>query len=306
MTGVPGAQSSPVAAGLGAAESRGRAAGSAGAEAVLAALDPEQLQVATALHGPVCVLAGAGTGKTRAITHRIAYGVLSGGYEPRQVLAVTFTVKAAAEMRARLRALGVGGVAARTFHAAALRQARWFWPRVVGGDLPPIVDSKLALLREATARVRVAVDLRDVASEIEWAKVSNVAADGYAAAARAGRRVGDLDAETVARMYAAYEAVKAERGVIDLEDVLLAAVGLLAEHPGVAGPPAVPAPGRRRVPGRLAAAAAAARAVAGPLVAAVRRRGSGADDLLVRRRAAGLPRRVPPPLPRRHGRAADP
>ena len=96
-----------------------------GGPEVLASLDPEQREVATALTGPVCVIAGAGTGKTRAITHRIAHGVLTGLYDPRRALAVTFTTRAAGEMRGRLQALGVDGVQARTFHSAALRQARW-------------------------------------------------------------------------------------------------------------------------------------------------------------------------------------
>ena len=99
------------------------------ADDLLAALDPEQREVATALRGPVRVLAGAGTGKTRAITHRIAYGVATGVYNPMEVLAVTFTTRAAGEMRGRLRMLGAQGVQARTFHSAALRQVRYFWPR---------------------------------------------------------------------------------------------------------------------------------------------------------------------------------
>jgi len=94
------------------------------ADDILDALDPEQRQVAASPSGPMCVLAGAGTGKTRAITHRIAYGVLSGAYQPQRVLAVTFTARAAGEMRTRLRELGVPGVQTRTFHAAALRQLR--------------------------------------------------------------------------------------------------------------------------------------------------------------------------------------
>jgi DNA helicase II / ATP-dependent DNA helicase PcrA len=205
---------------------------------VLAGLDPEQREAATALSGPVCVIAGAGTGKTRAITHRIAHGVLSGVYDPRRVLAVTFTTRAAGEMRGRLRALGVDGVQARTFHSAALRQARYFWPQVTGAALPQISASKLPLLGVAAGRCRVSTDravLRDLAAEIEWAKVSNVAADGYApAAARARRELAGADAETVARVYAAYEELKTDRGVIDMEDILLAAVGLLSSNPGVA------------------------------------------------------------------------
>lgn len=93
-------------------------------------LDPEQREVATTLFGPVCVRAGAGTGKTRAITYRIAHGVHTGAFEPGNVLAVTFTSRAAGEMRSRLRDLGVGGVSAQTFHAAALRQLSFFWEQL--------------------------------------------------------------------------------------------------------------------------------------------------------------------------------
>src|SRR6266508_2263378 len=211
---------------------------SASADAILAALDPEQRTVATALHGPVCVLAGAGTGKTRAITHRIAYGVRTGTYDPARVLAVTFTQRAAGEMRSRLAQLGAHGVQARTFHSAALRQARWFWPKVYGGELPPIVDRKFPLLAEAASRCRVPTDtaaLRDLAGEVEWAKVSNVRPDDYARVApQSARALAAFDAATVARVFAAYEDVKTERGRIDLEDVLLCATALLAEDERVA------------------------------------------------------------------------
>jgi DNA helicase II / ATP-dependent DNA helicase PcrA len=205
---------------------------------VLEALDPEQRAVATALEGPVCVIAGAGTGKTRAITHRIAHGVLAGAFDPRRVLAVTFTTRAAGEMRARLRTLGVDGVQARTFHSAALRQARYFWPQVMDREFPDITDRKLPLVGTAASRCRVATDrttLRDLAAEIEWAKVTNVAPDAYAqAAGTAHREVAGADPETIARVYAAYEDVKTDRGFFDLEDILLAAVGLLSRRPGVA------------------------------------------------------------------------
>jgi DNA helicase-2/ATP-dependent DNA helicase PcrA len=205
---------------------------------LLAALDPEQRQVAEALHGPVRVLAGAGTGKTRAITHRIAYGVATGVYAPSEVLAVTFTTRAAGEMRARLRQLGAPGVQARTFHSAALRQLRFFWPHVHGTQLPTLTESKLALLAGAARRCRVPGDqalLRDLASEIEWAKVSNVHPDDYAKVATArGRAVAGLDADTVARVFAAYEDGKRSQGRMDMEDVLLFTAGLLADDERVA------------------------------------------------------------------------
>ncbi|WP_216653595.1 ATP-dependent DNA helicase UvrD2 [Nocardioides sp. zg-DK7169] len=205
---------------------------------LLAALDPEQRRVAEALRGPVRVLAGAGTGKTRAITHRIAYGVASGVYAPSEVLAVTFTTRAAGEMRQRLRALGAGPVQARTFHSAALRQLRYFWPRAYGTELPTLIESKMGLLAGAARRQRIQTDqalLRDLASEIEWAKVSNVHPDDYAkVAARRGRSVTGQDHETVGRVFGSYEEVKRGQGRMDMEDVLLLTAGLLAEDERVA------------------------------------------------------------------------
>jgi ATP-dependent DNA helicase UvrD/PcrA len=208
------------------------------AEDLLAALDPEQRQVAEALRGPVRVLAGAGTGKTRAITHRIAYGVAGGVYAPTEVLAVTFTTRAAGEMRARLRRLGAAGVQARTFHSAALRQLRYFWPATRGTDLPELTQSKLGMLAGAARRQRVRADqamLRDVASEIEWSKVSNVGPDDYVEIASArGRAVNGLEGDTVGRLFADYESVKREQGRMDMEDVLLLTAGLLADDERVA------------------------------------------------------------------------
>ncbi|MBA2769712.1 MAG: ATP-dependent DNA helicase UvrD2 [Sporichthyaceae bacterium] len=215
-------------------------AGPVSPDALLETLDPEQREVATALAGPVCVLAGAGTGKTRAITTRIAYGVHSGILVPQHVLAVTFTARAAGEMRTRLRSLGVAGVQARTFHAAALRQLRWFWPRHVGGELPPLVEHKAGLVAEAAGRLRLPTDratVRDLAAEVEWVKVTMTDRDDYPAAADKVARPtpAGLDPAMVVRLLAAYDQVKRERHVIDFEDVLLYTVGLIAEHSQVAG-----------------------------------------------------------------------
>jgi DNA helicase-2/ATP-dependent DNA helicase PcrA len=205
---------------------------------LLAALDPEQRQVAETLRGPVRVLAGAGTGKTRAITHRIAHGVATGVYAPTEVLAVTFTTRAAGEMRGRLRRLGAGSVQARTFHSAALRQLRYFWPHVHGTELPTLTESKIAMIVAAARRHRLNTDqatLRDLASEVEWAKVSNVHPDDYARLALArGRSVANLDAETVGRVFGSYEEVKRGQGRMDMEDVLLLTAGILAEDERVA------------------------------------------------------------------------
>ena len=208
------------------------------ADDLLAALDPEQRAVAQALRGPVRVLAGAGTGKTRAITHRIAYGVATGVYNPMEVLAVTFTTRAAGEMRGRLRQLGAAGVQARTFHSAALRQLRYFWPKVYGGAPPTLTESKIPVIAGAARRNRLDVDqarLRDLASEIEWAKVSNVRPDDYERLAPArGREVAGLDAASVARVFETYEELKREQGRMDMEDVLLIGAALLTEDDRVA------------------------------------------------------------------------
>jgi DNA helicase-2/ATP-dependent DNA helicase PcrA len=212
--------------------------GVADADAVLAALDPEQREVALATRGPVCVLAGAGTGKTRAITHRIAYAALTGVADPARVLALTFTVRAAGELRSRLRLLGGVGlgteaVRATTFHAAALRQLTYFWPRVVGGRPPRLIDSKLPLLGESARVLRLRPGeggLSDVAAEIEWAKVCQVRPDGYvAAAAQAGRSPGAFGADGVAAMYDTYERLRREQQLIDFESVLELTAAIVTE-----------------------------------------------------------------------------
>ncbi|MQS13915.1 ATP-dependent DNA helicase UvrD2 [Streptomyces kaniharaensis] len=212
-------------------------AAATGPDAVLAGLDPEQRAVATALHGPVCVLAGAGTGKTRAITHRIAYGVRSGVYQPQQVLAVTFTARAAGEMRGRLRQLGADGVQARTFHAAALRQLQYFWPRAVGGPVPQLLERKVQLVAEAAGRCGLRVqrtELRDLTAEIEWAKVTQIGPDDYPAAVQKSGREAPRDPAETAQVYRVYEETKSRRGVIDFEDVLLLTAAVLEDRPDIA------------------------------------------------------------------------
>jgi DNA helicase-2/ATP-dependent DNA helicase PcrA len=209
------------------------------AETILAALDDEQRAVATAVRGPVCVIAGAGTGKTRAITHRLAYAVDIGVIEPQKVLALTFTARAAGEMRTRLRALGVPGISARTFHAAALRQLMYFWPEVLGGRFPQLLTTKTGFITEAINRAGVTAVknnsiLRDLAGEIEWSKVIGFAPDEYQRASddysrqvlSGGQRVNSGD---IAKIYEAYESLKRQERAIDFEDVLLLTVGMLEE-----------------------------------------------------------------------------
>ncbi len=200
----------------------------------LDALDERQRAAASVLRGPVAVLAGAGTGKTRVITHRIAHGVDTGAYSPSRVMAVTFTAKAAGELRGRLRALGVEGVAARTFHAAALAQLNFFWPTLAGSPAPSIIDNKVRMLGQAADAMRLrpsTATLRDIASEIEWRKVSMLSIDQHAAL---GRTVTGVDAGQLVELMRAYETLKDMRRQLDFEDVLLACAGMLEAEPRVA------------------------------------------------------------------------
>ncbi|WP_314456394.1 ATP-dependent DNA helicase UvrD2 [uncultured Actinomyces sp.] len=209
------------------------------AAGLLEALDPDQREVAEHLEGPLCVLAGAGTGKTRAITYRIAHGVATGAYQATQVLAVTFTARAAGEMRSRLADLGVPGVQARTFHAAALRQLTYFWPTAIGGRRPDIQVQKAPLVGAAARRLGLPTDratVRDLAAEIEWAKVTMTLPEDYAQVAVVAGRTGvaGQEAATVAQVLALYEEAKSERGVIDFEDVLLLTIGILLDRDDIA------------------------------------------------------------------------
>lgn len=205
---------------------------------MLAGLDPEQRSAVTAPAGPVCILAGAGTGKTRAVTSRIAYRALTGDIAGRHVLAVTFTARAAAEMRSRLGVLGVQGVQARTFHAAALRQVRYFAPRLLAGRaMPELLDSKVRVVTLAAAKVGLRADraaARDLSAEIEWAKSSLVEPGEYVVAAAKALRETPYEPARVADVFDAYERLKRGNGVIDFEDMLRAAVWGIEEHPDVA------------------------------------------------------------------------
>ena len=213
---------------------------------ILNGLDPDQLAVVTAIRGPVCVIAGAGTGKTRVITNRIAYAINAGVTDPTKVLALTFTARAAGEMRARLRTLGVPNVAARTFHSAALKQLLYFWPYSFGGQFPKLLTTKSSFISQAIERAEIAMpaqaaSLRELASEIEWAKVLEISPDTYQEAAIAASRSvrlpnsksGPENLEIVAKVYEAYESLKKQERALDFEDILLLTVGMLEEDRGV-------------------------------------------------------------------------
>jgi DNA helicase-2/ATP-dependent DNA helicase PcrA len=208
------------------------------ADSILVALDPDQRAVALATRGPLCVIAGAGTGKTRAITHRIAYAAAIGTMDPQKVLALTFTAKAAGEMRARLRTLGVPTVAARTIHSAALKQLLYFWPSVFGGRTPDLMTTKTGFLTEAINRAGLSGSLRatnrelmrDIAAEIEWAKVSQVGPTDYIDEVSKRMQKPRVTPEQMVQVYTAYESIKKQELAIDFEDVLLLCSAMMEEE----------------------------------------------------------------------------
>ena len=213
---------------------------------ILADLDPDQLVVVTAIRGPVCVIAGAGTGKTRVITNRIAYAINAGVTDPTKVLALTFTARAAGEMRARLRVLGIANVAARTFHSAALKQLLYFWPYAFGGQFPKLLTTKSGFIGQAITRAELAIpaqvnSLREIAGEIEWAKVLEISPDNYQEQAIANSRSVRLpnnksqneNLAMISQVYEAYESLKRQERCLDFEDALLLTVGMLEEDRAV-------------------------------------------------------------------------
>ncbi|OFQ58406.1 ATP-dependent DNA helicase [Corynebacterium sp. HMSC074H12] len=205
----------------------------------LSLLDEDQRAAATAPRGPVCILAGAGTGKTRTITYRIAHMVDQGFVNPQRVLAVTFTSRAASEMRERLNQMGVGGVQAQTFHAAARRQLKYFWPQVAG-DLPwQLIDNKFSLVARAVRSLGLDNNkdtIRDFLGEIEWAKSSLISPEGYPGVIESTDREAPGDPAKVAEVFRRYEDMKATPDLmyLDFDDLLMHIAGAIENVPAVA------------------------------------------------------------------------
>ncbi|MDO8485871.1 MAG: ATP-dependent DNA helicase UvrD2 [Candidatus Limnocylindrales bacterium] len=207
------------------------------AETLLIDLDPAQREAVTITSGPLCILAGAGTGKTRVISRRVAYALATAVVRPRDVLVVTFTDKAAGEMRARLAGLGQQGVTAATFHAAALRQLRHFWPRVQGSDPPRILESKVPILAPLAAGLPGGyryLAVRDLAAEIEWAKARRIGPTEYVAGASALARDEPLPLDLMAGLFRRYETALERAGLIDFEDMLARTIELIESDATVA------------------------------------------------------------------------
>lgn len=204
------------------------------ADDILNALDEEQREAAQSLIGPTVILAGAGTGKTRTITHRIAYGILRGDFSENRVMALTYTNRAAGELRARLRGLGVHSVSAKTFHAAALSQLEYFWRDFFGIEAPRVLDSKSRAIGKAAEALKIRLDantIRDIASEIEWRKYSMLSMEEYLDQITSRPAIQGLAAIRSYEIQVAYEDAKVKAKQIDWEDVLLLCTGMLKSEP---------------------------------------------------------------------------
>lgn len=200
-------------------------------------LDPEQREVVTHEGGPLVVLAGAGTGKTRAITHRIAHGAHTGHLPAHHVLALTFTAKAAGEMRSRLRGLGVPQVQARTFHSAALRQLRYFWKDFAQGPFPELMDGKHRPLGRILSGLGIEPEretIRDISAELEYAAVNLVGIDDYPQFAQSRELPPGIDTTAMVAIMRAYAEYKTTNRLIDYQDVLLILSGVMASTPHIA------------------------------------------------------------------------
>lgn len=207
------------------------------ADDLLLDLDPAQREAVVITNGPLCILAGAGSGKTRVIARRVAYAIATGVIRPRDVLVVTFTDKAAGEMRSRLADLGHPGVTAATFHAAALRQLRHFWPQIQGGEPPGVVASKIPILAPLVTRLPGGYryrEVRDIAAEIEWAKARRIRPNEYVATTTAQNRDGPLPPDLMADLFRRYDAALGRAGRIDFEDMLARTTELIESHETVA------------------------------------------------------------------------
>ncbi|NBU31906.1 MAG: ATP-dependent helicase [Actinobacteria bacterium] len=205
----------------------------------LSPLDSQQRLAAECVSGPVVILAGAGTGKTLTITNRLAHAISSAVVDASQTLTVTFTNRAAGELRSRLNNLGIGSAQVRTFHSAALRQLRFFYPQVFTNQMPTLVPAKIQYVKKAAELCHTDSDpdaLRDLAGEIEWAKVNLISPDSYRQqATELNRKVGHgFSPDQVAQVYETYLQVLDDSMCMDFEDVLLTTTAILANYPELA------------------------------------------------------------------------
>lgn len=194
---------------------------------ILAALDESQQLAASSLKGPLAIIAGAGSGKTRTISHRIAYGIATGSYTESRLLALTYTNRAAAELRSRLRQLGAPSVAVRTFHSAALAQLQFFWPQLTDSLSPKLVTQKAPMVAEVLSSMNIRVTEQErfaLQSEIEFLRYAMLEISDYPNLERPKLA---LNAERFVEFFQAYELFKQQKRVVDWEDAILLTTGML-------------------------------------------------------------------------------
>ena len=200
---------------------------------LLDGLDENQRLAVEAVRGRVAIIATAGSGKTRVITNRIANAIETKTHNPEHGLALTFTNKAANEIRARLSRLKVAPVAAATFHATALRQLAHFWPQVVGGNMWNVISTKSSLIDQAASNAGISLKdyaRRTVISEIEWAKSSGLDIENYL---KLDRKTDEVAASMVADIWTRYTDLTKRNNVLDFEDILQLNLGMLSSFPDV-------------------------------------------------------------------------
>ncbi|MFV2062114.1 MAG: ATP-dependent helicase [Chloroflexota bacterium] len=202
-----------------------------GPDRILEGLNDAQREAVATVSGPLAIVAGAGSGKTRVVSHRAAYAVATGVVDERQILLVTFTDKAAREMAERVRGLGLGRVTARTFHSAALAQLRYFWPlRHDDEPLPDVMGDKWRIVSPLVRALPGGYKFKptkDILDEIEWAKSRRISPAAYES--QVGERTPPIPAELLARLFRDYERAKTRRGLIDFDDILSLTVDLLED-----------------------------------------------------------------------------
>lgn len=190
-------------------------------------LNERQQAAVEAPETPLCIRAGAGTGKTRVLTRRIAHQSEIGAIDPKRTLALTFTRKAADELRSRLAGMGLrGSVSASTFHSAAFSQLRTRWAER-GVRPPELLQDKRGLAARAAKQAGMRLtkaEVQDAVTEIEWAKARRITPDGYPAAAASHNRWSALDHAMIVDLYQRYEAEKTRRRVVDFDDLLILAL----------------------------------------------------------------------------------
>ena len=194
---------------------------------ILAQLDDAQQAAVTNLKGPLAIIAGAGSGKTRTISHRIAYGIATGEYAESRVLALTYTNRAAAELRSRLRLLGAPLVQVRTFHAAALAQLQFFWPQLTESMAPKLVTQKASMVNEVLDGMSIRVSEQErlaLQAEIEFLRYAMLDVDSYETLERPRL---SLNAARFMDFFKRYEQFKQQKRIVDWEDAILLTCGLL-------------------------------------------------------------------------------